>query len=75
MPVPSRRLRRGGQLEPAFEQRAFQEKVAAIFRALDRPYIERIDASPPPEQVHAEVLARVARRLGIPLDPDAPELA
>ncbi len=66
---------RGGRLEPAFEQLAFQERVSEIFRAVDRPYVERIDAAPDADTVHAEVMRRVGRRLALAgaLDPRSPE--
>jgi dTMP kinase len=56
---------RGEALETVFERSEFLERVAEIFRALERPYIERIPAQGSPEEVHAAVRARVASRLGI----------
>jgi dTMP kinase len=56
---------RGQALEAVFERRDFLERVAEIFRAVERPYIERISARGTPEEVHAAVRARVAARLGI----------
>lgn len=53
-----------------FEQREFLEKVAAIFAAIDRPYIRRIDASGSLEVVHRQVVASVAPLLS--LQPDSP---
>jgi dTMP kinase len=44
---------RGGPLDPAFERLDFLERVAEIFRALDRPYVVRIDASQSPDAVAA----------------------
>ena len=56
---------RGEALETVFERSDFLERVAAIFRAVERPYIERIPAQGSPEQVHAAVRARVVARLGL----------
>lgn len=56
---------RGVAAEPAFERLDFQQRVAAIFAALDRPYIERIDARPGPDAVHDAVIRVVGRRLGL----------
>ena len=56
---------RGGVPEPHFEKREFLERVSDIFDAIDRPYVERIDASPGREAVTARVLEVVARRLGV----------
>ena len=56
---------RGQALETAYERRDFLERVAEIFRALDRAYIERISAEGTFEEVQAAVRARVAARLGL----------
>jgi len=56
---------RGGPAEPAFEKRDFLERVWAIFHALDRPYLERIVASGPPDAVEARIASTVSRRLGL----------
>jgi dTMP kinase len=56
---------RGDALETVFERRDFLERVAEIFRAVERAYIERVPAGGTPEQVHAAVRARVAARLGL----------
>ena len=53
---------RGAGLE-AFERREYLERVAAIFRALEIPYVERVDASTSPDAVAAAVLERVVKRL------------
>lgn len=53
---------RGGPREPAFEEEARQARVAAILSGLDRPYLERIDASGGPEAVHARVMAALVGR-------------
>ena len=56
---------RGEGVDGVFERRDFLERVAEIFRALERPYIERIPAEGSPEEVHAAVRARVVARLGL----------
>jgi len=56
---------RGGTQEPAFERADFLARVLAIFDALDRPYIERVDAAGPPDAVEARIAEAVQRRLGI----------
>jgi dTMP kinase len=48
---------RGGTPEPAFERLSYLRRVAAIFAALERPYIRRIDASGAEDVVHAASLA------------------
>jgi dTMP kinase len=53
---------RGGDLETVFERVELLERVAEIFRAIDRPYVERIPAGAPPPEVHAEVLRRLRAR-------------
>ena len=45
-----------------FEQREALQKCHDIFAALDDPFIHRIDASQPPEEVHRAVLAEVNRK-------------
>jgi dTMP kinase len=57
---------RGGAAEPVFEQGEFLARVRAIFDALDRPYLERVDARGSPEAVEARIAAAVHRRLGLP---------
>ncbi len=56
---------RGSAAESVFEERARLERVAEILGGIDRPWIERIDATPPPPAVHAAVVASVRRRLGL----------
>jgi dTMP kinase len=56
---------RGDAAEPAFEESAFLARVAAVFRALDRPYLARIDASGPIETVARDVRATLRERLAI----------
>jgi dTMP kinase len=55
--------RRGVAAEPAFEERAYLERVAAIFDAIERPYVTRIDASADADVVHARVMEAVERVL------------
>jgi dTMP kinase len=50
---------RGGAAEGLFEDEARLERVAALFAALDRSYIRRVDARPPPDVVQREILALV----------------
>jgi dTMP kinase len=56
---------RGGVVETVFERPDFLEQVAAIFRCVERPYIERIPAHGPVEEVHVALRACIARRLGL----------
>lgn len=65
----ARVVSRGGHRESVFEERSRLERVAEILSRVDRPYIERIDAAPPAEIVHAAIVACVCRRLGL-LRPD-----
>ena len=56
---------RGQPLESVFERADYLERVAAIFRAIDRPYVERIPASGSAADVRTAVAARVRARLGL----------
>jgi dTMP kinase len=56
---------RGGPAEPSFERADFQARVQAIFEALDRPYLERVDAAGAEAEVEARLAAAIQRRLGI----------
>jgi dTMP kinase len=56
---------RGAAAEPAFDRLGFQQRVAEIFAALGRPYIERIAAASEPDAVHDAVKRAVRRRLGL----------
>ena len=58
---------RGGIPEPAFEGASFLDGVAAIYAAIDRPSIERIDARDDSDTVAARVRDAVSRRIGAPL--------
>jgi dTMP kinase len=56
---------RGGTREPVFEQQAFLERVAAIFRGLERGYIAHIAAEGEIAEVQERVLSEVRRRLAL----------
>lgn len=56
---------RGAAPEPAFEHPERLERAAAIFAEIDRPYVERVDATQPVERVHAAIREALARRLGV----------
>jgi dTMP kinase len=56
---------RGEPLDAAFEDLGFLERVAARYRALDRPYLARIDARGSEAEVHAAVTRCVHDRLGL----------
>jgi len=51
--------------EPAFEEQAFLERVAAIFRGIDRAYVARVAAEGRDAEVHERVLAAVRARLAL----------
>jgi dTMP kinase len=55
---------RGGPREDVFESRPYLEKVAAIFAAIDRPYVERIDADREPDVVTDDALRAIRAVLG-----------
>jgi dTMP kinase len=57
--------RRGRAVEGRFERADYLERVAEIFRAIERPYVERIPAAGGPDEVHARVVDRVRARLGL----------
>jgi dTMP kinase len=54
---------RGGAAEPAFEEADFLARAAALFRALDRPYVVHLDARGDPDAIHRAVLAALRERL------------
>lgn len=60
----SRVRARGAALETVFEHGAFLEQVAAIFAALDLPYLARVDATARPEVIEAECWELLVGRLG-----------
>lgn len=53
---------RGGTAEPAFEREDFLVRVAEIFARIDCPYLTRLDASRPPDQVAGDVAAGLGPR-------------
>lgn len=55
---------RGGVIEEIFERKEFLEKVAEVFGAIERPYLERVAAAREPGVVEAEIFERVLARLG-----------
>jgi dTMP kinase len=57
---------RGAQLEGAFEARERLEKVASIFRQVERDYLTRIDASCGEDAVALAIAAQVREQLGLP---------
>jgi dTMP kinase len=56
---------RGEPLDAAFEEREFLERVAAHYRALDRPYLVRVDARGSEAAVHAAVVRCVREHLAL----------
>ena len=58
---------RGAHLEGVFEREELLLRVAAIFSAVERPWVERIPAAGSEGEVHAAVVARVRSRLGLGL--------
>jgi len=56
---------RGSAVESAFEREDFLERVAAIFAAIDRPWVERVSAAGSAGEVHARVAGCVRDRLGL----------
>jgi len=56
---------RGATPEPLFEDAERQARVAALFAALERPYLARVDGRGDPAAVAARVAAVVRERLGL----------
>jgi dTMP kinase len=56
------RIRQKRQLD-AFERLDYLEQVAAIFAAMDFPYLRRIQATQSPETVHAQICKEVQAAL------------
>ena len=56
---------RGGVIEGIFEHEAFLKRVADIFAAIDRPYLERIAADADVDTLHDKIAARVRLRIGL----------
>jgi dTMP kinase len=57
---------RGGVIEGVFERRDFLERVAEIFRAIDRPYLERVAVDREPEEIEKDIARRVRERFPDP---------
>ena len=57
---------RGAKLEGAFEVRDRLERVARIFRSIERTYITRLDASAGVEAVALAIAAQVREQLDLP---------
>lgn len=66
----TRAAARGEPHEPAFEERAFLERVRATLASLARAYIARVDASGDPSAVAARIARTVSQRLGLALRAD-----
>ena len=60
----ARAQQRGGAAEPGFERADELERVAAIFAAIERRYVARVDASGDVEQVTARALGALHDVLG-----------
>ncbi len=58
----ARTAARGGVAEPAFEEATFLSRVAAVYEAIDRPWVARIDASAAPDEVVEASLAVIRER-------------
>ncbi len=58
---------RGGVIEKVFEQKDFLERVAEVFRAIDRPYLVRVAADRAPEEIEKDIASQVRERF-----PDLP---
>ncbi len=56
---------RGSALEGVFERREFLARVAAVFDALDRAYVERVAGDGEPDPIEAVVAQRVRARLDL----------
>ncbi len=63
----SRVRTRGGVIEGVFERRDFLERVAEVFRVIDRPYLERVMADRKPDEIEKEIVSRIRERF-----PDLP---
>jgi dTMP kinase len=57
---------RGAAVEAHFEEIEYLERVDAIFRGIDRPYLVRIDGSAQVDAVERAIAECVAERLGLP---------
>jgi dTMP kinase len=56
---------RAGHAEPVFEEPALLAGVAALFRALDRPYVAHVDARGAAAAIHATVIELLRLRIGL----------
>ncbi len=56
---------RGGKIETVFERAEFLERVAEIFAAIDRPYLERIEAAGTADAVETATRSDLERWLGL----------
>jgi dTMP kinase len=56
---------RGGEAEPAFEEATFLARVAALFRAVERPYVVHLDARRARDAVQRDVQGALRRRLDL----------
>lgn len=56
---------RGGMREPLFEDGPFLARVAAVFAAIDRPYVVRVRGDGTPAEVAAAIARVVAERTGL----------
>ncbi len=68
LPAPlglARAHARGGAPDPRFEQGDYLNQVAAIFAAIERPYLSRVDASGSVEAVTAGAMAALRARTGL----------
>ena len=61
----ARARRRAGVAEGVFEHAELLERAAAIFAAIERPYVERIAAAGSVAEVQSRVVERVRARLGL----------
>ncbi len=53
---------RGGVIESVFERSDFLGHVAEVFRAIDRPYLERVAADRLPEEIETDIANRIRQR-------------
>jgi dTMP kinase len=53
---------RGGVIEKVFEQKDFLERVAEVFRVIDRPYLVRVAADRAPEEIEKDIASQVRER-------------
>jgi dTMP kinase len=63
----ARTAARGAPHEPAFEERAFLERVREVMASLARDYIVRVDATGSAAEVETRIVRVIERRLAIAL--------